>query len=60
MEPTQTESTKELDNLFDFGLYPLLISKSIRRTIRHKAVCNQCNSNDCFIYESIEGGVGPA
>ena len=54
MNATQTESTKELDNIFDLSFYPDMATKSVRRTITYKGFCNKCGSDDCCIYPSIE------
>ncbi len=53
-EPTQTESTKELDNIFDLSLYPDMLLKHSRVIITPKAYCNECGSSNCFTYTSIQ------
>lgn len=54
MEQTQTESTKELDNLFDLSLYPDMLLKHRRLIITPNAFCDDCGSSNCFTYNSIQ------
>jgi len=56
MTATSTENTKEIDKAFhiDCSMYPNKASMKCRRcSIKYKAFCNKCNSDDCFIYPSI-------
>ena len=52
---TSTESTKEIDKAFNFDLsmYPNSDFRIRKRSIKYKAYCNKCNSDDCFVYPSI-------